>query len=135
MLTQELGRKIQLVGDDIFFTNPTIIQKAIREGVGNASLIKLNQIGTLTETIDAVNVSKAAGYGLVISHRSGETPDDFIGDFAVAVSAGQIKTGAPCRGERIAKYNEMMRIEETLANKASYAGFAAFQRRPLKEAA
>jgi enolase len=129
-LTRELGAKVQLVGDDIFVTNPSIIQKAINKKIGNASLIKLNQIGTLTETLEAVSLSKAAGYGTVVSHRSGETADDFIADFAVAVSAGQIKTGAPCRGERVAKYNEMMRIEEILGKQARFAGMTAFTKRP-----
>ena len=128
--TAVMGDKLQIVGDDAFVTNPKIIQKAIDEKVGNASLIKVNQIGTLTEALNAVALSKAAGYGVVLSHRSGETPDDFIGDLAVAVGSGQIKTGAPARGERIAKYNEMMRIEEALGDKAVYAGAKAFARRP-----
>ncbi|TAL35934.1 MAG: phosphopyruvate hydratase [Alphaproteobacteria bacterium] len=125
-----MGDKLQIVGDDAFVTNPKIIAKAIEDKVGNASLIKVNQIGTLTEALNAVAMSKAAGYGVVLSHRSGETPDDFIGDLAVAVEAGQIKTGAPARGERVAKYNEMMRIEEALGDKATYAGAKAFARRP-----
>ncbi|MEZ0222942.1 MAG: phosphopyruvate hydratase [Alphaproteobacteria bacterium] len=125
-----MGDKLQIVGDDAFVTNPKIIAKAIEDKVGNASLIKVNQIGTLTEALNAVALSKAAGYGVVLSHRSGETPDDFIGDLAVAVEAGQIKTGAPARGERVAKYNEMMRIEEALGDKATYAGAKAFARRP-----
>jgi enolase len=129
-LTKELGKELQLVGDDAFVTNPKIITKAIADKVGNAALIKVNQIGTLTEALEAVSLSKSAGYGTVMSHRSGETPDDFIADLAVGVSSGQIKTGAPCRGERIAKYNEMMRIEEQLGDKASFAGKAAFDRRP-----
>jgi enolase len=128
--TAQMGDRLQLVGDDAFVTNPKIIRKAINDKVGNASLIKVNQIGTLTEALNAVALSKNAGYGTVMSHRSGETPDDFIGDLAVAVSSGQIKTGAPCRGERIAKYNEMMRIEEELGDAAHYAGAAAFKRRP-----
>ncbi len=128
--TAVMGDKLQIVGDDAFVTNPKIIAKAIEDKVGNASLIKVNQIGTLTEALNAVALSKAAGYGVVLSHRSGETPDDFIGDLAVAVGSGQIKTGAPARGERIAKYNEMMRIEEALGDKAVYAGAKAFARRP-----
>jgi enolase len=125
-----MGKELQIVGDDAFVTNPKIIQKAIDDKVGNASLIKVNQIGTLTEAFNAIALSKKAGYGVVMSHRSGETPDDFIGDLAVAAEAGQIKTGAPARGERIAKYNEMMRIEEELGDKAVYAGRKAFARRP-----
>lgn len=123
-LTEKLGKKIQLVGDDIFVTNPKIIKKAIDSKIANAALIKLNQIGTLTETLDAIRTARNAGYGLVISHRSGETPDDFIADFSVATSAPQIKTGAPARGERIAKYNQLIRIEEELGNSAKYAGNA-----------
>ncbi len=133
-LTRLLGNKIQLVGDDIFVTNPDIIDKAILDKIGNASLIKLNQIGTLSETLQAISISKDAGYGTVISHRSGETPDDFISDLAVAVSAGQIKTGAPCRGERIAKYNQLMRIEEKLGKQAVFAGLKVFSRRPGRKA-
>ena len=125
-----MGDKLQIVGDDAFVTNPKIIAKAIEDKVGNASLIKVNQIGTLTEALNAVALSKAAGYGVVLSHRSGETPDDFVGDLAVAVESGQIKTGAPARGERVAKYNEMMRIEEALGDKATFAGAKAFARRP-----
>jgi enolase len=125
-ITSELGGQVQLVGDDIFCTNPKIIRRAIEQKVANASLIKLNQIGTLTETLDAIRISRDAGYGTVLSHRSGETPDDFIGDLAVGVSIGQIKTGAPCRGERVAKYNEMMRIEEMLGERAKFAGSKVF---------
>jgi enolase len=134
-LTQRLDKRVQLVGDDIFVTNPTIIRRAIAEDVANAVLIKLNQIGTLTETLDAVRTAHAAGYGTVVSHRSGETPDDFIADFAVATSAGQIKTGAPCRGERVAKYNQLARIEEELGTSARYAGREAFSRRPEERGA
>jgi len=126
-LTQNLGKKVQLVGDDIFVTNPAIIKKAIQAHVANASLIKLNQIGTVTETIEAMNVSRAAGYHCVISHRSGETTDDFIADFAVGTDAAQIKTGAPCRGERVAKYNQLMRIEEALGKNAKFAGVSPFK--------
>ena len=129
-LTERLDARVQLVGDDIFVTNPAIIRRAIAEKIGNAVLIKPNQIGTLTETLEAVRLAQAAGYGTVVSHRSGETPDDFIADFAVATSAGQIKTGAPCRGERVAKYNQLARIEEELGASARYAGAAAFARRP-----
>jgi enolase len=126
LLTEKLGKKVQIVGDDIFVTNPKIIQRAIDDGVANASLIKLNQIGTLTETLEAISLSKSKGYGTVISHRSGETADDFIADLAVATSAGQIKTGAPCRGERIAKYNQLARIEEELGSEARFAGVGPF---------
>jgi enolase 1/2/3 len=100
-LTRRLGAQAQLVGDDIFVTNPAIIRRAVAEGVANAALIKLNQIGTVSETLEAIAVARAAGYGTMISHRSGETTDDFIADLAVASRAGQIKTGAPCRGERL----------------------------------
>lgn len=131
LLTERLGTRIQLVGDDIFVTNPTIIRRAISEKVANATLIKLNQIGTVSETLEAIAVSQAASYGIVISHRSGETSDDFIADLAVASAAGQLKTGAPARGERVAKYNQLLRIEEELAGEAHYAGavFAAGFRR------
>jgi enolase len=122
LLTQQLGGKAQLVGDDIFVTNPAIIRRAVSEHIANAALIKLNQIGTLTETLEAIAVAREGGYGLVVSHRSGETPDDFIADFTVATGAGQLKTGAPCRGERIAKYNQLLRIEEELGDRARYAG-------------
>jgi len=122
LMTERLGEKIQLVGDDIFVTNPQIIARAIREGVANAVLIKLNQIGTVSETLEAMSTARKAGYGLVVSHRSGETPDDFIADFVVATAAGQIKTGAPCRVERVAKYNQLVRIEEALGAEARYAG-------------
>ncbi len=108
-------------------TNPAIIRRAIAEGIGNAVLIKLNQIGTITETLSAIAEARSAGYATVISHRSGETPDDFIADLAVATGAGQIKAGAPCRGERIAKYNQLVRIEEELGNRARYAGTQPFR--------
>jgi len=127
-LTISLGAKVQLVGDDILVTNPAIIRRAVADRVGNAALIKLNQIGTLTETREAISVAQAAGWGTVISHRSGETSDDFIADLAVATGAGQIKTGAPCRGERVAKYNQLLRIEEELGSSARYAGRAPFRR-------
>jgi enolase len=124
LMTDRLGKRIQLVGDDIFVTNPTIIARAIREGVANSVLIKLNQIGTLSETLKAMSTARDAKYTLMVSHRSGETADDFIADFVVATGAGQIKTGAPCRGERVAKYNQLMRIEEELGAAADYAGAA-----------
>ena len=123
-ITNELGSKIQLVGDDVFVTNPEIIRNGIKDGIANATLIKLNQIGTITETLKAMKISREAKYGLVISHRSGETTDDLIADFAVGTCAGQIKTGAPCRGERVAKYNRLMKIEEELGPSAIYAGVA-----------
>jgi enolase len=123
-LTERLGRRVQLVGDDIFVTNPQIIEEAIAEKIANAALIKLNQIGTLTETLRAIDTARIAGYGTVISHRSGETSDDFIADLAVGTAAGQIKTGAPARGERVAKYNQLLRIEEELGAEARYAGRA-----------
>ncbi len=127
-LTQRLGDRLQLVGDDIFVTNPKIIKQAIADGVGNSSLIKVNQIGSVTETLNAINDSTAGGYTCMVSHRSGETSDDFIADLVVATGVGQIKSGAPCRGERLAKYNQLLRIEEELGSKAHYAGMAAFKR-------
>jgi enolase len=114
------------VGDDVFVTNPAIIQEGIRKGVANAVLVKLNQIGTLTETLEAIELSKRAGYGTVISHRSGETEDVFIADLAVAVNAGQIKTGSLARSERTAKYNQLLRIEEELGGAAVWPGRAVF---------
>ncbi len=128
MLTQELGKKVQLVGDDIFVTNPKIFAKGIETGIANAILIKLNQIGTITETIETVELAKSNGYGTIISHRSGETEDTTIADFAVAMNAGQIKTGAPSRTDRVAKYNQLLRIEDLLAEQAIYAGTAPFRR-------
>lgn len=128
LITQRLGGRIQLVGDDAFVTNPKIIKQAIADGVGNSSLIKVNQIGSITETIAAINDSYAGGYTCMVSHRSGETPDDFIADLVVAMGTGQIKSGAPCRGERLAKYNQLLRIEEELGSKAKYAGASAFKR-------
>ncbi len=121
-LTKRLGSKVQLVGDDLFVTNQKRIKCGIDLGVGNAVLIKLNQIGTLTEAMEAIEMAKTSGYHAVISHRSGETEDAFIADLAVAVNAGQIKTGAPCRGERTAKYNQLLRIEDELGELARFAG-------------
>lgn len=122
LLTRELGNGVQLIGDDIFVTNPAIIRQGIAEGVANGTLIKLNQIGTVTETVEAVHVAQQAGYHVLASHRSGETEDTFLADFTVATSAGQIKTGAPCRSERTAKYNRLMRIEAELGERAVFAG-------------
>jgi enolase len=122
LLTERLGSTIELVGDDIFVTNPAIVKQAIEKKVGNSVLIKLNQIGSVTETLDCMRIARAASYGTVVSHRSGETADDFIADFTVATGAGQLKTGAPCRGERVAKYNQLLRIEEELGSQARYAG-------------
>ncbi|HVZ33122.1 MAG TPA: phosphopyruvate hydratase, partial [Polyangiaceae bacterium] len=125
---QRLGKRMQLVGDDNLVTNPALIRRAIRDGIANAVLIKLNQIGTLTETLQAMQEARRADYGVVISHRSGETSDDFIADLAVATHAGQIKSGAPCRGERVAKYNQLLRIEEELGKDAEFAGRRPFRR-------
>ena len=127
-LTEALGDRIQLVGDDLFVTNADRLERGIEVGAANAILIKLNQIGTVTETLEAIRVAKEAGYQAVISHRSGETEDSFISDFAVATEAGQIKTGAPARGERTAKYNQLLRIEESLGGGARYAGRDPFSR-------
>jgi enolase len=121
-LTQRIGDRLQLVGDDIFVTNPDILRRGIERGVANSVLIKLNQIGTLTETLDTIAMARDAGYRCVISHRSGETEDTFIADLAVATGVGQIKTGAPARSERVAKYNQLLRIEEELGDRARYAG-------------
>lgn len=126
MLTEDLGSKIQLVGDDIFVTNTKIFQQGIDKGIGNAILIKLNQIGTLTETVAAVNLAYKNGYNAVISHRSGETEDTFIADLSVALNTGQIKTGSASRTDRICKYNQLLRIEEQLGKKAVYLGKNAF---------
>jgi enolase len=120
-MTARLGRKIQLVGDDLFVTNPDRLMRGVREGAGNAILIKLNQIGTLTETLEVIEIAKKAGYRTVISHRSGETEDTTIADLAVGTNAGQIKTGAPSRTDRVAKYNQLLRIEEELGSRASFA--------------
>ena len=127
-LTQRLGKRVQLVGDDLFVTNTARLARGIREGVGNSILIKLNQIGTLTETLAAIEMAAHAGYTSVISHRSGETEDTTIADLAVATNAGQIKTGAPARSDRVAKYNQLLRIEEELGDVAVYPGWAAFPR-------
>ena len=127
-ITAELGNKVQLVGDDLYVTNPSRLQKGIDEAAGNAILVKVNQIGTLTETLDAVSLAQRHGMKAIISHRSGETEDTFIADLAVATNAGQIKTGAPARSERVAKYNQLLRIEEELADAALYAGRGAFPR-------
>jgi enolase len=120
-MTDRLGDKIQLVGDDLFVTNPNRLLRGIEEGVGNAILVKLNQIGTLTETLDVIEIAKKAGYRTIISHRSGETEDTTISDLAVGTNAGQIKTGAPSRTDRVAKYNQLLRIEEELGSRATYA--------------
>ena len=126
MLTDALGRKVQLVGDDLFVTNTQRLAQGIARGVGNSILIKVNQIGTLTETLEAIAMAKEAGYTAIVSHRSGETEDATIADIAVAVNAGQIKTGAPSRSDRVAKYNQLLRIEEELGEAAVYPGRAAF---------
>jgi enolase len=128
-LTHAIGDKVQLVGDDLFVTNVEFLRRGIDEGVGNAILVKVNQIGTLTESLDVIELARAAGYATVISHRSGETEDTTIADLAVAVNAGQIKTGAPSRTDRVAKYNQLLRIEEELGDDAVYPGFAAFRGR------
>jgi enolase len=127
-LTAVLGDKIQIVGDDLFVTNPERISRGIAEGSANAVLVKVNQIGSLTETLDAVDLAHRAGFRTMMSHRSGETEDTTIADLAVAVGCGQIKTGAPARSERVAKYNQLLRIEDELDDAARYAGAAAFPR-------
>ena len=127
LLTKELGSRIQLVGDDVFVTNPEILARGIAEGIGNALLVKLNQIGTVTETLDAMAMARDAGYASVISHRSGETEDATIADLAVGTSAGQIKTGSASRSDRTAKYNQLLRIEEELGSRARYAGRSAIK--------
>jgi len=126
-LTQRLGNKVQLVGDDLFVTNVDRLTRGIQEGVANSVLIKVNQIGTLSETLDAIELAHRSGYSCMISHRSGETEDTFIADLAVGTGAGQIKTGAPCRSERVAKYNQLLRIEQELGGAARYAGRAALR--------
>ena len=125
-LTERLGKKIQLVGDDLFVTNTRILQEGIDKQIANSILIKVNQIGTLTETLDAIAMAKKANYTAVISHRSGETEDTTIADLAVATSAGQIKTGSMSRSDRVAKYNQLLRIAEHLGDKGQYAGKNAF---------
>jgi len=127
-LTRELGDRVQLVGDDLFVTNPERLQEGIERGVGNSILVKVNQIGTLTETIEAVRLAQSNGYTAVMSHRSGETEDATIADLAVALGTGQIKTGAPARSDRTAKYNQLLRIEEELGSRAAYPGWSAFPR-------
>ena len=127
-ITNRLGEKVQLVGDDLFVTNPERLAKGIKDSVANALLVKVNQIGSLTETLAAVEMAHKAGYKCMMSHRSGETEDVTIADLAVATSSGQIKTGAPARSERVAKYNQLLRIEAELGSNANYAGKAAFPR-------
>jgi len=129
-LTDELGERVQLVGDDVFVTNVERLRRGIEGGVANAILIKVNQIGTLTETLEAIGLAQSSGYASVISHRSGETEDTTIADLAVATNAGQIKAGAPSRSDRVAKYNQLLRIEEELGADAEYRGWDAFPRRP-----
>jgi enolase len=128
-LTERIGERVQLVGDDLFVTNVEFLQRGIDDGVGNAILVKVNQIGTLTESLDVIELARSAGYATVISHRSGETEDTTIADLAVAVNAGQIKTGAPARTDRVAKYNQLLRIEEELGDDAVYPGWSAFRGR------
>ena len=131
LLTRELGQKIQLVGDDVFVTNPSRLRQGIERGAGNALLVKVNQIGTLSETLEAVEIAQRAAWGTVFSHRSGETEDTTIADLAVATNAGQIKTGSLSRSDRLAKYNQLIRIEEQLGDSAVYAGRSVFARRAL----
>jgi enolase len=128
LLTDRIGERVQLVGDDLFVTNTGILKRGIDDGIGNAILIKPNQIGTLTETLEAIDMARAAGFGTVISHRSGETEDVTIADLAVASNAGQIKTGSLCRSDRVAKYNQLLRIQARLGDAARYAGPAALKR-------
>ena len=128
LLTEKIGKNVQLVGDDLFVTNPKILQKGIDEKIANSVLVKINQIGTLTETFKTINLAKKAGYSTVISHRSGETEDTTIADIAVAFNAMQIKAGSMSRSERIAKYNQLLRIEELLGDDAYYSGLSAFKK-------
>jgi enolase len=127
MLTEAVGDKIQLVGDDLFVTNSERLKRGIDEGIANSILVKVNQIGTLTETLEAMQMAAAAGYTAVVSHRSGETEDPFIADLVVATGAGQIKTGSASRTDRIAKYNQLLRIEERLGNAAQFPGKKAYR--------
>ena len=127
-LTEQLGARVQLVGDDVFVTNPSLLQRGIDEGVANAILVKVNQIGTLTETLETIELAQRNGYAVVVSHRSGETEDTTIADIAVATNAGEIKTGSMSRTDRVAKYNQLLRIEEELGHLATYPGWAAFPR-------
>jgi enolase len=127
LMTEKLGSKVQLVGDDLFVTNTSILNRGIKENIANSILIKVNQIGTLTETIAAIDMAKKAGYSVVISHRSGETEDTTIADLAVATSAGQIKTGSLSRSDRVAKYNRLMKIELELGDSAHYPGRQVFR--------
>jgi enolase len=126
ILTDKLGKRVQLVGDDLFVTNPLILREGIDKGIANSILIKFNQIGTLTETLEAIAMAHDAGYSAVVSHRSGETEDTTIADLVVAAATGQIKTGSLSRSDRVAKYNQLMRIEEQLGGDAHYAGKSAF---------
>jgi enolase len=127
VLTDAIGEKVQLVGDDLFVTNTQRLKEGIEKGVGNSILVKVNQIGTLTETLDAIKTAREAGYTAVMSHRSGETEDVTIADLAVATGCGQIKTGAPSRSDRTAKYNQLLRIEEALGDDAAFPGRSAFK--------
>ncbi len=126
LLTDRLGKRIQIVGDDLFVTNPKILKEGIQKGIANSILIKLNQIGTLTETLEAIEMAKRAGYTTVISHRSGETEDTTLADLAVAVNSGQIKTGSLCRTDRVAKYNQLLRIEDELDSTSLFKGHGVF---------
>ncbi len=128
LITERLGARVQLVGDDLFVTNPARLARGVDEGIANSILVKVNQIGSLTETLEAVSMAHRNGMTAVISHRSGETEDAFIADLAVATNAGQIKTGAPCRSERVAKYNQLLRIEEELGSAAVFAGKSILKR-------
>jgi enolase len=130
LFTERLGKQLQIVGDDLFVTNTELLSRGIKNGVANSILIKLNQIGTLTETMDAIEMAKQAGYTAVVSHRSGETEDTTIADLVVATNAGQIKTGAPARTDRVAKYNQLLRIEEELGDLAVYRGIKSFYNIP-----
>ena len=121
-MTQQLGDRVQIVGDDLLVTNPTRVKTGIDQKLCNALLLKVNQIGSVTESIEASNMSQAAGWGVMVSHRSGETEDNFIGDLVCGLGTGEIKSGAPCRSDRLAKYNQILRIEEELGSKAVYAG-------------